>query len=36
MFKTEIVLIKHPLYYVMVLAGVELIFSTKTSTQNKT
>lgn len=29
-------LIKHPLYYVLVLTGVELIFSTTSRTQNKT
>lgn len=36
MLETEIVLIKHPLYYVLILTGVQLIFSTTTSIQNKT
>lgn len=31
MLETEIVLIKHPLYYVLILTGVQLIFSTTTS-----
>lgn len=36
MLETEIVLIKHPLYYVLILTGVQLIFSTTTGIQNKT